>query len=171
MGIRDRSHGGTSSFGHEGCGANPHGADAVVEKARAYAKAKGVPFTPMRERVLREIAGSGKPLTAYELADRVSDARKVAAVQIYRALEFLEAAGVVHRLASRAAWFACGHEHGVRETVVFMICEECGAVQETASPLVGQGLEGAAKSTGFRARHPIVEVEGECGACAERMGR
>jgi Fur family zinc uptake transcriptional regulator len=142
-------------------------ANAVQIRARAYAVSKGTPFTPMRQRVLAFLASYGKPMAAYEIAKELSDVRKVQAVRVYRALEFLQEAGCVHRLASRSAYFACDHLHEKGEAAVFMVCSQCGAVQEAASDLVARGLRGAAKTTGFRPRHPIVELEGECAKCAD----
>jgi Fur family zinc uptake transcriptional regulator len=148
-------------------GADAHGhGEAVESRARSYAVSKGVQFTPMRQRVLALLAASEKSLSAYDIAEKLSDARKVQAVQVYRALEFLQDAGCVHRLTSRSAYFACDHLHGEGETVVFMVCRQCGVVQETASELVARGLRGAAKTTGFKPQHPIVEVEGDCAKCA-----
>jgi Fur family zinc uptake transcriptional regulator len=116
--------------------------------------------------VLALLAAAGKPMAAYEIAAKLSGSRKVQPVQVYRALEFLQEAACVHRLASRSAFFACDHRHGEDETVVFMVCSQCGAVQETASELVARGLRGAAKTAGFRPRRPTIEVEGECARCA-----
>jgi Fur family zinc uptake transcriptional regulator len=140
--------------------------DAVESRARSYAVSKGIPFTPMRQRVLALLAASGKPMAACQIAERLSDTRKVQAVQAYRALEFLQEAGCVHRLASRSAYFACDHLRRDDETVVFMVCSQCGAVQERASDLVARGLRGAAKATGFMPRRPMIELEGECAKCA-----
>jgi Fur family zinc uptake transcriptional regulator len=140
--------------------------DAVESRARSYAASKGIPFTPMRQRVLALLAASGTPMAAYEIAEKLSGARKVQAVQVYRALEFLQQADCVHRLASRSAYFACDHLHGEGETVVFMVCGQCGAVQERASDLVARGLRGAAKATGFMPGRPMIEVEGECAKCS-----
>jgi Fur family zinc uptake transcriptional regulator len=151
---------------HEDAHRHAIDADAVQSRARSYAASKRIPFTPMRQRVLALLAASGKPMAAYEIADNLSTSRKVRAVQAYRALEFLQEAGCVHRLASRSAYFACDHLHGEAETVVFMICEQCGAVQEAASELLARGLRSAANTTGFKPRHPMIEVEGECAKCA-----
>ena len=139
--------------------------DAVESRARSYAVSKGIPFTPARQRVLALLAATVKPMAAYEIAERLSGSRKVQPVQVYRALEFLQEAGCVHRLVSRSAFFACDHRHGEDETVVFMICSQCGSVQETASDLVARGLRGVAKTTGFKPLHPIVELEGQCANC------
>lgn len=110
-------------------------------------------------------------MAAYEIAEKLSGARKVQAVQVYRALEFLQQAGCVHRLASCSAYFACDHLHGEDEIVVFMVCGHCGAVQEAASHLVARGLRVAAKTSSFTPRHPMIEVEGECAKCADTHAR
>ena len=166
---RNRSPSG--GHAHADAHGHPIDGDELESRARSYAVSKGVPFTPMRQRVLALLAASGRPMSAYEMADKVSDARKIKAVQVYRALEFLQEAGCVHRLATRSAYFACDHLHGEGETVVFMVCGQWGAVQEAASELVARGLRGAAKTTGFRPRHPMIEVEGECARCADAAAR
>ena len=141
--------------------------DDVTARARAYASSKGLPFTVMRERVLALLSTSLHPLTAYEIADRLSQTKKVQAVQVYRALDFLQEAGCIHRLTARSSYFACDHKHAHGETVVFMLCSQCGVVQEAASDVVGRGLRSAAKSSGFKPSHPIIEIEGKCAKCSE----
>ena len=107
----------------------------------------------MRERVLALLSTSLHPLTAYEIADRLSQTKKVQAVQVYRALDFLQEVGCIHRLTARSSYFACDHKHAQGETVVFMLCSQCGVVQEAASDVVGRGLRSAAKSSGFTPDH------------------
>lgn len=90
---------------------------------------------------------------------------RYAPTQIYRALEFLQEAGLLHRLATKSTYVVCEHEHAPGETTVFLVCAGCGTVEEAASRGVERGLKGAAAAPGFKARHPVVEVEGECAAC------
>lgn len=142
-----------------------HDVDAVVGRAERFSRERGVAFTPMRRRVLETLAAAQGPVTAYDLADRLSTERRVAPVQIYRALEFLIEAGVVHRLATRSAFVACAHEHARGETTVFLVCGQCGTVAEVASPAVGRGLKGTAAASDFEPHHPVVEVEGRCATC------
>lgn len=58
----------------------------MIDRARAFAAARKLPFTEMRARVLSVLAREEKPLTAYEIVDRLSVPKKVQAVQVYRAL-------------------------------------------------------------------------------------
>lgn len=140
-------------------------------RAEEAARTRGQTLTPMRRRVLQALATSGRvPLGAYDIAERLNAAfegeKRVAPVQIYRSLEFLMGLGLVHRIAIRNAYLACDHEHVCGETVVFLVCQHCGSVQEAAAaPPVGRGLKGAAAASGFRPVHPVVEVEGECATC------
>jgi Fur family zinc uptake transcriptional regulator len=127
---------------------------------------RGMFHLPRCARVLTVLAREEKPLTAYEIVDRLKGSKKVQAVQVYRALDFLQEAGCIHRLASKASYFACDHEHHPGEAVVFMICSHCGTVQEVASEAFARGLRSAAKLTGFKPVHPTFEVEGECAECA-----
>jgi Fur family transcriptional regulator, zinc uptake regulator len=146
-------------------GSAPDG-KAPLERAAAYAARHGLSVTPMRAQVLALLVREQKPLTAYEIVDRMSAGRKLQAVQVYRALDFLQAAGCVHRLASRSSYFACDHEHAVGEAVVFMICSHCGAVAEAPSQTIARGLEGVLQEAGFKPAMPILEVEGQCTNCA-----
>lgn len=138
----------------------------VFARATRYGEAQGTAFTAGRRTVLAALVGAGKPMSAYDLAEQLSGGgRRVAPVQVYRWLDFLMAAGVVHRIATRSTFVTCDHEHGRGETVVFLVCEGCGNVEEVASAAVGRGLRGAAESTGFQPLNPVVEVEGRCAAC------
>lgn len=163
-------HEGHDHAGHDHAGqghahASPFDVAAMVERARAFAASRKIPFTEMRARVLTVLAREGKPLTAYEIVDRLSGSKKVQAIQVYRALDFLQEAGCIHRLASKASYVACDHEHHPGEAVVFMICSHCGTVQEVPSETFARGLRSAAKATGFKPLHPTFEVEGECAEC------
>lgn len=164
----DHGAGAHAAHGHTAGGEGAAGQEAVIARAERYGATQGTAFTAGRRRVLEALLAAGKPLSAYDLAERLSaGGRRVAPVQVYRSLDFLMAAGVVHRIATRSTFITCDHEHGRGETIVFLVCEGCGGVAEVASPTVGRGLRGAAESTGFRPLNPVVEVEGRCAACQD----
>ena len=122
----------------------------------------------MRRHVLEVLAASHKPVGAYEIIDAVA-ARgpRPAPITIYRALDFLTAQGLVHRIESRNAFLACINNHATGMPVVFLICEHCGAVGEAASGAVADGLNAAAKSAGFTPKSPVIEISGVCAHCRE----
>ena len=154
--------------------AEGHGPDAVaatLARAERLCRTRSLHFTKLRHDVLQAVAETGRPMGAYDIAERLSGPeRRVAAVSVYRALDFLPELGLVHRIASRNAFVPCAHAHGASENVVFLICRTCGGIDETTSPEVESGLGKTLKRAGFTPAHSILEVEGDCGACRKGRG-
>lgn len=116
--------------------------------------------------VLAKLDGAGSPLSAYGLLDLLRDDGFRAPLQVYRALDGLIRAGLVHRLESLNAFVACAgpHDHG-HLTTAFAICDSCGQVEELSSQLVGDALDGMIGQTGFAARRAVIEFRGTCARC------
>ena len=142
-------------------------ADALAH-AEALCVKRGERLTPMRRKVLEALSASHKPLGACEIIERVAvQGPRPAPITIYRALEFLTAQGLVHRIESRNAFLACISNHADGAPVVFLICEHCGAVGEAASGAVADSVNAAAKSAGFTPKSPVIEISGVCRHCRE----
>ena len=139
--------------------------DAIAH-AEALCRERGERLTPMRRRVLEVLAASHKPLGAYEIIDLVGEAGpRPAPITIYRALDFLRDNGLVHRIESRNAFLACVRNHNTDALVVFLICEQCGAVGEAPAGAVGASLAVAAKNAGFTPKMSVIEITGICSHC------
>lgn len=130
----------------------------------------GLNLTPGRQAILDMLCQAAKPLGAYEMIDRLVDenGRRPAPISVYRALDYLVENGLVHRLATRNAFLACGHRHKGSEPTVFLICDRCGRVDESASVPVGEGLHALARDMGFAPHAQVIEVSGVCADCAGR---
>jgi Fur family zinc uptake transcriptional regulator len=136
--------------------------------AEALCERRGQRLTPIRRDVLAALLASHKPLGAYEIMDLLAPSRRrPAPITVYRALEFLLANGLVHRIESRNAFIACVHNHDRGELVVFLICERCGAVGEASSAEVAATLKDAARAAGFTPKSPVIEITGVCTHCRE----
>ena len=148
-----------------------HDHDRCSEDAIAHAEAlcaeRGERLTSMRRQVLEALLASHKPLGAYDIIDRATPGSRPAPVTVYRALEFLIEQGLVHRIESRNAFIACVNKHSVEDLVVFLICERCGAVGESASATVAQTLKNASRAAGFTPKSPVIEIGGICGHCRD----
>ena len=84
------------------------------------------------------------------MIDRLAErGGRPAPITIYRALDFLLAQGLVHRIESRNAFVACVHKHDSGDPIVFLLCERCGAVGE-ADFTCGRG-----RAQGRRARRRL----------------
>jgi Fur family zinc uptake transcriptional regulator len=146
---------------------SPH--DLVAHAERLCAD-KRLLLTPLRRRVFEALAASEAPLGAYDLVERLGAERRVAPISVYRALDFLIEAGLIHRIATQNSYLPCHHAHEAHEATVFLVCKTCGHVDEVTSSDVARGIDGTAAAAGFRTRHQPVEIEGECQTCqvAER---
>jgi Fur family transcriptional regulator, zinc uptake regulator len=137
----------------------------AMERAREAFKAKGIKLTPLRQTVFQEIAGSHRAIGAYEVLDKLATrGERLAPISVYRAIDALVAAGIVHRFESRNAFFACHGAHKMRQLV--LACETCGRVAEVDGGKVFAGIDAAAGSAAFSAKGAVVEVWGLCANCA-----
>ena len=147
-----------------------HDHDRCESDALAHAETvcaqRGARLTPIRRRVLEALLASHRPLGAYELIERLAvRGERLSPITIYRALDFLRDHGLAHRIESRNAFIACGHNHGSGDPVVFLICEKCGAVGEAAAAAVADTIKSASRAAGFTPKTPVIEISGVCAHC------
>ena len=139
--------------------------DAITH-AEQICAARDERLTPIRRAVLEALLLSHQPLGAYELIDKLAGrGARPAPITVYRALDFLREQGLVHRIESRNAFIACGHNHASGDPVVFLICEKCGAVGEAASAAVADTIKNASRAAGFTPKTPVIEISGICAHC------
>ena len=138
---------------------------AMVHAERVCA-ARGQKLTSIRAQVLRALVAQHRPLGAYEIIEAMAgQGPRPAPITVYRALDFLIANGLVHRIESRNAFLACAHDHDQASAVAFLICEDCGTVGEiAASAFVAQLAPSVAKA-GFTPTLSVVEITGQCAHC------
>jgi Fur family zinc uptake transcriptional regulator len=143
-------------------------ADALAE-AEELCAGRGLRLTPLRRQVLNTLVSAHRPFGAYEIMDRLAEqGPRPAPITVYRALDFLLDAGLVHRIASRNAFIACIRDHDAAESVIFLICESCGRAGEASSASVRETLNAAAAAAGFTPKMPVIEVIGLCVHCRAR---
>jgi Fur family zinc uptake transcriptional regulator len=124
-----------------------------------------VRLTEQRRRVLELVWRSDKPLGAYDiLATIQAEQPKAAPPTVYRALDFLLAQGLIHKLQSLHAYVGCAHP-GEPHASQFLICTACGEVTELEDAAVANSLGKAAAATGFQPDQPMVELTGTCAGC------
>ncbi len=141
----------------------------VLGRAEVLCRERGVRLTDQRKVVLRLLCESDKPLSAYDLLDRMRGVIKnPAPPTVYRALDFLLEQGLVHKLESLHAYVGCTHpEHP--HASQFLICGECGEVAEMEDPRIARSLQAAGTAVGFHTRRPLVELLGTCAKCAQKQ--
>ena len=144
----------------------------TLTRAQEACMERGLRLTPLRRRVLEALAESHAPLGAYDIVEKLKKAKEPApAMSVYRALDFLVAESLAHRIESRNAFLACTHGHESDDVVLFMLCERCGTVAEVTSNALGRDLSQVARSVNFSPEMRVLEVSGLCGNCREHGGR
>jgi len=142
---------------------------AGIATAEAHCQSEGLRFTPVRRKALEILLQEHRALGAYEMLDRLRDAGFGSQPPVaYRALEFLVANGFAHKIERLNAFIACAHP-GASHSPAFMICRSCQSVAEAQSTPARGALGDAARATGFRIERTVVEAEGICPACADKV--
>ena len=117
--------------------------------------------------VLDALTDAGAPLSAYSILDRLRAEGFRAPLQVYRALDKLQEYGLVHRLESLNAFIVCSHPDCVpHESIIFAICEQCGAVTEFADKAMIRDVRKWADAEHFHLTKSVIELRGTCRRCA-----
>lgn len=139
----------------------------MLDRAGRLCEQRGARLTELRRQVLALILDSHAPVGAYDLLDRLRASRSGAAPPtVYRALDFLQEHGLIHRIERLAAFVGCVEGHAHSHAAQFLICRRCGAVAELDDHELTRALTAAALRAGFSVTGATVEAEGVCGACA-----
>lgn len=126
----------------------------------------GRDLTRNQSLVLGALTSADGPLSAYTILDRLRDDGFRAPLQVYRALDKLLAAGLVHRLETLNAFVACAHPHcHAQGLIAFAICEDCGQVNEFSDEVVRERLGQWSAAQGFKAEKTMIEIRGHCASC------
>lgn len=137
-----------------------------LSQAQSMCKARGARLTRQRRQVLGVLLNSERPLGAYQILDALSQEQPgIAPPTVYRALEFLQQHGLIHKLESLHAYISCSHPDHTHPSQ-FLICTVCGDVIELEDPEIADSLDHAAAASGFEPIQDVVELKGHCAQCS-----
>ena len=139
--------------------------ERLVRKAEKLCQSRGARMTSTRKEVFNILAQQEGSIGAYDLLDQlkivVPNAKPPT---IYRALDFLQEQGFVHKITSSNSFVLCSHfDH--HHPVQMLICESCGNVQEIQSDGVYAELQHQAEDQGFLVQEQTIEAHGLCVKC------
>lgn len=138
----------------------------AVDKARALCRQKAIKLTPLREAVLRVLLSTHRALGAYDIIEALeTGGRRLAPISAYRVIEVLAEAGLVHRLESKNAYFACLADHEDTRSLVVLVCEGCARVAEAEAEAAWRAIADLTRSSGFTVNSTVLEVQGVCADC------
>lgn len=139
--------------------------DEALIAAERLCAARGARLTETRRRVLALVWSGHKAVKAYDLLEHLAkDTGSARPPTVYRALDFLLAQGLIHRIESLNAYIGCpvpGDAHASQ----FLVCRSCATVIE----MTGRGIAGIvrreAMEQDFLVERQTVEVHGLCSNC------
>jgi Fur family transcriptional regulator, zinc uptake regulator len=142
----------------------------AIERASQAFEEKSIRFTKLRQDVFQEIAATYTSIGAYDVLARLAEKGiRLAPISVYRAIDALLEAGVIHRLESKNAYFACRRlDHATGRRPIFLSCEKCNAVQEADAEGIFETIDRVSRTASFQPRVKFVEVSGLCRACASK---
>lgn len=130
---------------------------------------EGHRLTPMRKRVLELVWSSHGPVKAYDILDVIRHEKRGAAPPtVYRALDFLQKQGFVHKIESLNAYIGCGAP-GHEGTGQLLICRDCGEVAELDDDEIINLIAAKSLNLGFVISSQTIEVKGRCTRCISRQ--
>jgi Fur family transcriptional regulator, zinc uptake regulator len=141
--------------------------DDAIRSAREAFNRHEMPFTPLREKIFREIAGSHKAVGAYDVLNSLAKkGTRLTPTSVYRVINMLVDIGVVRRFESRNAYYASRSADPMSPRIV-LACEVCGRVADADGVPMFRGMRRALARRAFSPRSAIMEVLGVCAHCAD----
>ncbi len=139
--------------------------NTALKQAESLCAQSGARLTKQRKQVLELIWQNHKAHKAYDILEQMAAVDPSAKPPtVYRALDFLQEQGLVHKIHSLNAYVGCPHpEHSTGHQ--FLICEKCGTVDDIHDNTVSTALTHTAHSNKFKANRQVVEVFGVCAKC------
>ena len=142
----------------------------ALSRAEKRCAEDGQRFTGLRRQVLELVWAEHKPAKAYDLLATLSSIRSgVAPTTVYRALDFLQERGLVHKIESLNAYVGCS-QPDTDHCGHFLICEACSEIKEIENSRVSSWLEQAAQDEDFIIKSETVELIGLCVRCQPLHG-
>ncbi|WP_042336963.1 Fur family transcriptional regulator [Paraburkholderia ferrariae] len=146
-------------------GVQPASLEAALAMAEVYCRERGEKLTPIRRKVLELLLASGRATKAYSLLDEMRQIHPGSAPPtVYRALDFLLSAGLIHRIESINAFAVC-HDLTQCQHGILVVCQQCGNVTELHEPKLRQALVSQIEAAGYRLEGDGIELKGICAQC------
>lgn len=125
---------------------------------------RGLRFTDLRRHVLELVWENHGAVKAYDLLDKLDNEFSAKPPTVYRALEFLQKNGLVHKISSLNSYVGCSHplKHS---DCFFLICSHCNEVAECCGSDVAKAVRDMVETQGFEPNQTTIEIEGTCQEC------
>lgn len=127
-----------------------------------------VTLTPLRQDILAILRSSKKPLGAYDILNKLKKKRPNAEPPtVYRVLQFLMEAQIVHRAEAVNGYVCCSHaNHDMgKHKAVLLLCKSCHKSFEFEDQGVFDSFSKFSKKQSISIDNALIEVKGTCPGC------
>jgi Fur family zinc uptake transcriptional regulator len=140
---------------------------ACVKKALNHAEdvcqQAGGRLTKTRRQVLELIWRTHQPRKAYDVLKELAEVDSAAKPPtVYRALDFLQDMGLVHKVECLDAYVGCNGNHAHQ----YLICRKCGTVTDIQDAGLSQAVARKAQDKKFQVEQTVIEIKGICERCS-----
>jgi len=132
-----------------------------------FLRSRGLRATAERRALCREIFAQHGHIDAEQVLEAVRAAgHKISRATVYRNLDLLVAAGLVHKVRLGGNRSVFEHVHPGQKHD-HLACRRCGRMIEFVSPGIAAMLAEICRAHGFVAQGNQLQILGECQQCAE----
>lgn len=143
--------------------------DKTLKAVEDRCAEQGLRLTAVRRKVLELLLQEHRAMGAYAILELLRQEGFGSQPPVaYRALDFLSEHGFVHKIERLNSFVACAHP-GENHSPIFMICRVCNTVAEACAPYASGMLGDAASDAGFQIEKVVVEAEGVCPDCVNKI--
>ena len=138
----------------------------ILKKALKFCIENNHRFTGPREKVLKIIASSTKPIKAYQILGQLGKLiNNPKPPTAYRAIAFWHKHNFIHRIESLNAYSVCNENH-LHKGSQFLICNDCGRVIESHLSNLPKIIKETSLKNSFQPDSWNIEINGKCGLCS-----
>jgi Fur family zinc uptake transcriptional regulator len=141
----------------------------VIQYSIQVLQAQGYKVTKPRRQVLEVLEGTQKPVSPYDIQGLLGEQGEyLNHVTIYRVLDLLCGLNLAHKVLSTGGFVGCtlGKGGGCHR---FVVCRQCGAIEEFADEELCHEEGKFAESLGFHTEFHLSESCGLCSECYEKQ--
>ena len=137
----------------------------IFKKAENFCNSHQYRFTKPRAEILKIMLLSNKPMGAYDILEELAKIiNNPKPPTVYRAIEFWQEHGFIHKIESLSSYIACdaGHRHQGSQ---FIICDDCGISIETHLCNPPEEFKNSVLENNFTLSSWNLEIHGFCKNC------
>lgn len=140
--------------------------ESILSDFTKTLRSRGLRRTKALDLVIRELAGSQRPLTIAELSETPGLKNQCDPATVYRLLVKLQEHGLVRRLGfqDRSSYYTlviAGEHHD------YLVCTECGSIEDIdMSCPVGKLEQDLMEKSGYKGVYHELEFFGVCPVCS-----